>query len=63
MLVGTFAFANIELTSNIDTEKIETLISVDNLDFQNFTKNDMESAITEYSLLPRFVLLKMEYRF
>ena len=32
MLVGTFAFANTDVTSDIDVDKIESLINVDNLD-------------------------------
>jgi hypothetical protein len=32
MLVGTFAFANTEVTPDIDIDKIESLISVDNLE-------------------------------
>lgn len=33
MLFGTFAFANTEVTSDIDLEKIESLINVDNIEF------------------------------
>jgi hypothetical protein len=32
MLIGSFAFANTEVTSDIDINKIESLINVDNLD-------------------------------
>jgi len=35
MLVGTFAFANVEVTTDIDLEKIESLISVSDLDSQS----------------------------
>ena len=31
--------------------------------FRNFTVSDIGTSTTEYRLLPRFVLLKMEYRF
>jgi hypothetical protein len=31
--------------------------------FRNFTVSDIGTATTQYRLLPRFVLLKMEYRF
>lgn len=31
--------------------------------FRNFSINDIGTSTTEYKLLPRFVLLKMEYRF
>lgn len=31
--------------------------------FRNFSVNDIGTSTTEYRLLPRFVLLKMEYRF
>jgi hypothetical protein len=30
MLVGTFAFANTEVTTDVDVEKIENLFNVDN---------------------------------
>lgn len=32
MLIGSFAFANTEVTSDIDINKIESLINVDNLE-------------------------------
>jgi len=31
MLVGTFAFANTEVTTDVDVDKIESLFNVDNL--------------------------------
>jgi outer membrane receptor protein involved in Fe transport len=31
--------------------------------FRNFSISDIGTSTTEYRLLPRFVLLKMEYRF
>jgi hypothetical protein len=39
MLVGTFAFANTEVISDIDVDKIESLINVDNLDIQNLEED------------------------
>ena len=31
--------------------------------FRNFSVSDIGTSTTEYRLLPRFVLLKLEYRF
>lgn len=48
MLVGAFAFANAEVTSDIDIEKVKTLISVDNSHIQNFRISDIGIATIEY---------------
>ena len=39
MLVGSFAFANTEVTPDIDIDKIESLINVDDMDFQTFEED------------------------
>lgn len=39
MLVGSFAFANSEVTPDIDIDKIESLVNVDNLDFQTLEED------------------------
>lgn len=48
ILVGAFAFTNAEVTSDIDIEKIKTLISVDNSHIQNFRISDIGIATIEY---------------
>jgi len=39
MLLGTFAFANTEVTTDVNVDKIESLISVDNLEISSVDAN------------------------
>jgi hypothetical protein len=47
MLIGSFAFANTEVTSDIDVNKIESLINIDNLDLPI---EDLEAVLCGFTV-------------
>lgn len=62
-----YYFLDFDVHYTIKENKMTLMLSGKNLlntnTFQNFTISDIGNSTTEYRLLPRFVLLKMEYRF
>lgn len=63
----SYYFIDFELQYQLKKDKITFGINGRNLlnteRFRNFAISDIGTSTTEYRLLPRFVLLKMEYRF
>ena len=64
---NTYYFLDIDARYQLIDNKLTVGLSGKNLfnteKFRNYTLSDIGSSTTEYRLLPRFVLLKMEYRF
>ena len=64
---NTYYFSDIELRYKLKKNKINLSLSGKNLfnteTFRTFSISDISTSTTEYRLLKRFVLLKMEYRF
>mgnify|MGYP000153279294 FL=1 len=64
---NTYYFLDAETQYKIIKNKLTLSISGKNLfntqKFRNFSISDFGSSTTEYRLLPRYVLLKIEYRF
>jgi len=62
-----YNFLDFETTYQLKKNKLSLGLSGKNLlntkIFRNFSISDIGSTTTEYRLLPRFVLLKLEYRF
>ena len=60
-------FLDIESKYNFKPNKISFSISGKNLfntkKFKNYSLNDISNSITEYSLIPRYIMLKTEFRF
>lgn len=64
---NTYYFLDFDARYTVKENKLTFMLSGKNLlntnTFRNFTISDIGTTTTEYRLLPRFVLLKMEYRF
>ncbi len=64
---STYYFSDIEARYTLKENKLSFSLSGKNLfntdTFSTYSINDISTSITEYRLLPRYVLLKMEYRF
>lgn len=64
---NTYYFLDFDARYKLIDNKLSLGISGKNLfnteRFKNFSISDIGSSTTEYRLLPRFVLLKIEYRF
>ena len=64
---NTYYFLDFNARYTIKENKLTLMLSGKNLfntnTFRNFTISDIGNTTTEYRLLPRFVLLKLEYRF
>ena len=64
---NTYYFLDIESKYNFKPNKISFSISGKNLfntkKFKNYSLNDISNSITEYSLIPRYIMLKTEFRF
>lgn len=64
---NTYYFLNFDARYTIRENKLTLILSGKNLfntnTFRQFTLSDIGNSTTEYRLLPRFVLLKVEYRF
>lgn len=64
---NTYYFLDVDARYKLFKDKLTLSISGKNLfntkTFRNFSISDFGSSTTEYRLLPRYVLLKMEYRF
>jgi hypothetical protein len=64
---NTYYFLDFNARYTIKENKLTLMLSGKNLfntdTFRSFTISDIGTSTTEYRLLPRFVLLKMEYRF
>jgi len=64
---NTYCFLDFEAQYKLIENKLNLGLSGSNLfntqRFRNFAVSDIGTATTQYRLLPRFVLLKMEYRF
>ncbi|QMU66332.1 MAG: TonB-dependent receptor [Flavobacteriaceae bacterium] len=64
---NTYYFLDFDTRYTIKENKLTLMLSGRNLlntnTFRNFAISDIGTTTTEYRLLPRFVLLKMEYRF
>ncbi|MCU0351053.1 MAG: TonB-dependent receptor, partial [Flavobacterium sp.] len=62
-----YYFLDFDARYTVKENKFTIMLSGKNLfnteTFRNFTISDIGNSTTEYRLLPRFVLLKMEYRF
>ena len=62
-----YYFLDFDARYTVKENKLTLMLSGKNLfntkTFRNFTISDIGNSTTEYRLLPRFVLLKMEYRF
>jgi len=62
-----YYFLDFDARYTVKENKFTLMLSGKNLfnteTFRNFTISDIGNSTTEYRLLPRFVLLKMEYRF
>lgn len=65
--VNTYYFLDFNARYTIKENKLTLMLSGKNLfntnTFRNFTISDIGNSTTEYRLLPRFILLKLEYRF
>ncbi|WKD87029.1 hypothetical protein KCTC32516_02409 [Polaribacter huanghezhanensis] len=64
---NTYYFLDFEVRYKLIESKLTLGITGKNLfnteRFRNFSISDIGSSTTEYKLLPRYLLLKMEYRF
>lgn len=64
---NTYYFLDIEARYVVKENKLTLFLSGNNLfntiTFKNYSISDINSSQTEYQLQPRYVLLKMEYRF
>jgi hypothetical protein len=64
---STYYFSDLEARYTLKEKKISFSLSGKNLfntnTFRTFSISDINTSTTEYRLLPRYVLLKMEYRF
>lgn len=64
---NTYYFLDFDLRYQFKKDKLTLALSGKNLfnteTFRNFSLSDVGSSTTEYRLLPRFVLAKIEYRF
>ncbi len=64
---STYYFLDFNARYTVKENKLTFMISGRNLfntnTFTNFSISDIGNSTTEYRLLPRFILLKMEYRF
>jgi outer membrane receptor protein involved in Fe transport len=64
---NTYYFLDFDVKYQLKKDKLTLGLTGKNLfnteRFRNFSISDIGSSTTEYRLLPRFVLLKMEYRF
>jgi len=64
---NTYYFLDFETRYRLKKDKLTIGLSGKNLfntkTFRNFSISDIGSSTTEYRLLPRFLLLKLEYRF
>lgn len=64
---NTYYFLDFESRHRILKDKLTLSLSGKNLfntkNFRNYSISDIGSSTTEYKLLPRIILLKMEYRF
>ncbi len=64
---NTYYFLDFDLRYQLKKDKLTLALSGKNLfntkTFRNFSINDVGTSTTEYRLLPRFVLAKLEYRF
>ncbi len=64
---NTYYFLDFNARYTIKENKLTLMLSGKNLfntnTFRNFTISDIGNSTTEYRLLPRFILLKLEYRF
>jgi hypothetical protein len=64
---STYYFSDIEARYTLKENKLNFSLSGKNLfntnTFRTYSINDISTSTTEYRLLPRYVLLKIEYRF
>lgn len=64
---STYYFSDIELRYKLKKNKINLSLSGKNIfntnTFKTFSISDINTSTTEYRLIPRYALLKMEYRF
>ncbi|BAO75671.1 TraB/GumN family protein [Winogradskyella sp. PG-2] len=64
---NTYYFLDFDMRYKLKKDKLTVGLSGKNLlntkTFRSFSISDIGSSTTEYRLLPRFVLLKLEYRF
>ncbi len=64
---NTYYFADLEAKYTIKENKLSFFLSGNNLfnttTFRNYSISDISISSTEYRLQPRYLLLKMEYRF
>jgi len=64
---STYYFLDFDIRYVFKENKLTFMLSGENLlntnSFRDFTISDIGTSTTEYRLLPRFVLMKMEYRF
>ncbi|MFK7750267.1 MAG: carboxypeptidase-like regulatory domain-containing protein [Kordia sp.] len=64
---NTYYFLDLDARYTIKENKLTLMLSGKNLfntnTFRNFTISDIGNSTTEYRLLPRYLLLKVEYRF
>ncbi|WP_303541284.1 MULTISPECIES: carboxypeptidase-like regulatory domain-containing protein [unclassified Cellulophaga] len=64
---NTYHFLDFDARYKLIENKLTVGLTAKNLfnteRFRNFSISDIETSTTEYRLLPRFVLLKLEYRF
>lgn len=64
---NTYYFSDVEARYTLKENKLSFSLSGKNLfntdTFKTFSISDISTSTTQYRLLPRFVLLKMEYRF
>ena len=64
---NTYYFSDVEAKYTLKENKLSFTLSGKNLfntnTFKTFSISDISTSITEYQLLPRYVLLKVKYRF
>ncbi len=64
---NTYYFMDLEARYNLTKNKLTFSLSGKNLfnteTFRTFSISDISTSTTQYRLLPRYILLKMEYRF
>ena len=64
---NNYNFLDIEARYVVKDNKLTIFLSGNNLfnteKFRNYSISDINISQTEYRLMPRYVLLKMEYRF
>ncbi|VXB14026.1 conserved hypothetical protein [Flavobacterium sp. 9AF] len=64
---NTYYFMDLEAKYTVKENKLSFFLSGNNLfnttSFKNYSVNDISISNTEYRLQPRYVLLKMDYRF